>query len=264
MRSSGSAIAGDYNRLAWGKAMKEGTVRPELPKRFYKTVSIGEEDGGFAVLLDGRPVRTPARHPLTVPVRAVADVIAVEWDAQTDRVDPTTMPMTRLTNTVIDGVAQDLDAVRQDAGRYIETDLLFYRAGGPDRLVERQTERWDPIIRIYEDELGVRFTLAEGVMHTPQPTMAIELFKARLAEIADAFQLAGFHQMTTLTGSALLALAVADGHLDVDEAWALAHLDEDWNIEQWGEDEEAVARRARRFEDMKVAALMVSRLERRS
>ncbi|SKA33430.1 ATP12 family chaperone protein [Consotaella salsifontis] len=236
--------------------MTGSTARAELPKRFYTKVDVADCPDGFMVLLDGRPINTPARRRLVVPDRHVADTVAAEWTAQSDVVDPATMPMTRLINTAIDGVAHERERVIADACRYIETDLLFYRAGGPERLVARQTERWNPVVKAYEDDLGVRFVLAEGVMHTPQPTFAVDAVRDRLATFTDSFEVAGFHQMTTLTGSALLALAVAEGRITLDEAWALAHLDEDWTIEHWGADEEAIARRARHFEDMRAAAVL--------
>lgn len=232
--------------------------RPELPKRFYTDVTVGEGEGGHAILLDGRPVKTPARRPLAIPSRAVADAVAAEWDAQRERIDPATMPVTRLANTIVDAIADNPTPVRDDVARYAETDLLFYRAGDPAPLVERQHEQWDPILDWAHQRLGARFLLAEGVMHVAQPAPSLAAVVGHLAEIDDPFTVAALHQVTTLTGSALLALALADGHVGAEEAWALAHLDEDWNIEQWGADAEAEARRELRWQEMQAAALILA------
>ncbi|WP_102958495.1 ATP12 family chaperone protein [Mangrovicella endophytica] len=232
-------------------------VRPELPKRFYDSVSVGETEAGYAVLLDGRSVKTPGRRPLAVPGRAAAERIAAEWAGQGERIDPATMPLTRLVNTVVDGIADRADEVRGDLARYIETDLLFYRAGSPAELAERERQGWDPVLRWAEERLGVRFHLAEGVMHVAQPDESIIAFRRRIDALEDPFAVAALHQVTTLTGSALLALAVAEKRLTGDEAWTLAHLDEDWNIEQWGADEEAEARRAARRAELDAALVLL-------
>jgi len=239
--------------------MTTGTGRSGLPKRFYQTVTLAEAAGGFSVLLDGRPVKTPGRRPLAVPLPAAAEILAAEWEAQRERIDPATMPMTRLVNTVIEAIADDPAPVRDDIGRYVETDLLFYRAGSPERLVQRQREGWDPILDWAKDSFGGRFVLAEGVMHVAQPPASVEAFRTWLTKIDDPFCIAAMHQATTLTGSALLALAVAEGRLSAKEAWSLGHLDEDWNIEQWGADAEAAARRGQRWEEMRVAAVFLGR-----
>lgn len=232
--------------------------RPDLPKRFYLQAAVAEAEGGFTVLLDGKAIKTPLRRALIVPAVALAQELAAEWQAQVERIDSSTMPMTRLANTVIDGVADDPSGVRNDLAGYIETDLLFYRAGYPERLVQRQREAWDPILRRAETALGLRFVLAEGVMHVAQPASSLDAFRAYLGRYADPFALAALHQMTTLTGSSLISLAVAEGWLDVQTAWTAAHVDEDWNIEQWGADTEAEARRAARFRDMRAASNLLS------
>ncbi|MEX6507677.1 ATP12 family chaperone protein [Jiella sp. M17.18] len=232
-------------------------ARPELPKRFYQSAEAAEAEGGFTVRLDGRPVKTPARQPLAVPVRAIAEAVAAEFAAQEERIDPATMPMTRLVNTIVDGIVPNPDPVRDDIGRYAETDMLFYRADGPERLVERQRQRWDPILDWAHDAFGARFLLAEGVMHVAQPEASLAAVRRHLAAETEAFRIAALHQATTLTGSALIALALAGGRVSAEEAWELAHLDEDWNIEQWGADEEAMARRALRWEEMRAAALIL-------
>ncbi|MGX1099303.1 ATP12 family chaperone protein [Amorphus sp. MBR-141] len=233
-------------------------MRPELPKRFYQSVGTRAVESGFEIVLDGRPVRTPKRRPLAVADADVAAVVAAEWDAQQTEINPAHMPMTRLLNSAIDGVADMPDAVAADIAAFAGTDLLCYRAGMPDGLVARQTEAWDPILAWAETTLGTRFVLAEGVMPVAQPETTLAAVRDRLPA-HDPLALAALHSMTTLTGSVLIALAVQDGMLTVDEAWAAAHVDEDWNISLWGADAEAMRRRERREIEMRTAALLLSR-----
>ncbi|MBZ0161200.1 MAG: ATP12 family chaperone protein [Notoacmeibacter sp.] len=224
-----------------------------LPKRFYKSADVAPVDDGYAVNLDGKSVKTPARKPLVMPSEAAARLVADEFARQADVIDPATMPVTRLVNTALDGVAADIQAVAEDILRFSASDLLCYRADTPQSLVERQNEAWDPIMGWVRDALGARFVLAEGVMHVEQPREAVAAVGIHLRQYPDAFRIACLHTMTTLTGSALLALAVGAGEIDVETAWAAAHVDEDWNIQQWGEDHEASARRRARFTEMKAA-----------
>ena len=225
----------------------------ELPKRFYEVVDIAEAGDAFAIHLDGRPIRTPARQPLHLPTRALAELIRQEWNAQETDIDPTTMPVTRLVNTAIDGITNDPQAVIEDILRFAGTDLLCYRADGPQRLVDRQNELWDPVMDWARASLGARFVLAEGVMHVEQPREAIGAIGIHVAAHDSPIALASLHSVTTLTGSALLAVALAKGELSAEEAWEAAHVDEDWNIDQWGEDAEAAARRAYRWGEMQAA-----------
>jgi chaperone required for assembly of F1-ATPase len=229
-------------------------MKTPLPKRFYKEVSIGNAEGGFSILLDGRPVKTPAKRALTLPTRKATDVVAAEWRDQAEVIDPARMPITRLANSAIDGVAQDVETVRADIVKYAGTDLLCYRADAPQSLVDAQAGKWDPVLAWAAQTLGARFILAEGVIHQQQPAPALAAFESALQRHADAFALAALHTITTLTGSGLLALALAEGRLTAEEVWTAAHADEDWNIEQWGSDAEAEARRAHRWRDMKAAA----------
>ncbi|MFB2567691.1 ATP12 family chaperone protein [Rhizobium sp. IMFF44] len=235
-------------------------MKKPLPKRFYKDVTINEEHGGHAIALDGKVVKTPARHSLALPTEALAGLVAAEWARQVDVIDPATMPVTRLVNTAIDGVATESQAVFDEIVRFSGSDLLCYRADGPERLVERQSERWNPVIEWAARDLGARFILAEGVMHQEQPKEAIAAFAAALREFDTPMELASLHTITTLTGSAILALAFAKGFLPLAEIWSLAHLDEDWTIEHWGSDEEAEQRRAQRFEEFQAAAEVFSAL----
>lgn len=232
---------------------------PEKVKRFYTEVSVRSGEGGRAVLLDGRPVRSPGRRILLLPTEAIAAAAAAEWDAQATHIEPHTMPVTRLANTVIDGIADDPGAVREDLKRYAETDLLFYRADQPERLVALQAKTWDPVLRAAETRIGGLFRTGAGVMHIAQPAETLSAVSAWIDKRHDPFALAALHQATTLTGSLILAIAVHDHVLDPADAWERAHVDEDWNIAQWGDDEEAAARRRARERDFYAAALLMGR-----
>ena len=154
-------------------------MRPNARRRFYAAASTRPEEGGYAVLLDGRIVRTPARHALAAPSEALAEAIAAEWEGQGEMIDPAKMPLTRLANTIIDGVTTSIDAVTAEIEKYLATDLVFYRAEGPDRLVARQRELWDAILAWARIALGARFELVEGVIHIAQPEQSLRTAAAR-------------------------------------------------------------------------------------
>jgi chaperone required for assembly of F1-ATPase len=233
--------------------------KSSLPKRFYDEVTIKDEGRGAGILLDGKPVRTPGKAPFVVPRKALAEAIGDEWRGQGTRIDPATMPLTRLANSVIDGVKGHEEAVIGDILNYAGSDLICYRAEGPKGLVTRQTKHWDPIVAWAKRDLRVPMRLAEGVMHVAQDPASLDAMGKRLAGF-DSWSLAALHVMTGLSGSALLALATALGRLSPEEAWEAAHVDEDWQISQWGEDEEAKERRANRWRDFAAAAHMVDLL----
>ncbi len=233
-------------------------ARQERPKRFYEAATVGPGETGFAVLLDGKPLRTPARKPVVVDDAMVAGALAREWDAQTEVIEPGTMPLTRIVNTAIDRVGGEMEAVRADIVAHAGTDLLCYRADGPDSLVEAENALWAPLLDWAREELGARLILAEGIVHVSQDAAALAAI-AEAAEPFDALGLAALHVATTLTGSAILALALARGRLSVEEAWAAAHVDEDWQMSHWGRDEVALARRAARFAELQAAALILQR-----
>jgi chaperone required for assembly of F1-ATPase len=239
-------------------------MRPALRTRFYEAATAGEAAEGYAVLLDGRPVRTPARRVLATPVSALAEAIAAEWNAQEKVIDPAVMPLTRLANSIIDGVAPSPAPVAAEIEKYLGTDLLFYRAADPEGLVAAQRRHWDAILDWARDVHGARFLLAEGVMHVTQPGEAIAAAMAAVprhaAEPKDHWRLGAINAVTTLTGSALLALALAAGRLSTEQAWAAAHVDEDWNMQFWGRDELALQRRAYRFAEMAAAAAVLDAL----
>ena len=228
-----------------------------LPKRFYQAATIDQRANGFAVLLDGKSMRTPSRKPLVVPSRAIADAIAAEWSAQVALIDPATMPMTRLVNSTLDGVAGQEAEVAADAAKYAGSDLLCYRAHSPEALVMMQCMAWDPVLAWAESVHGWRFAKSVGVAYVTQPPKTLQDVSKTISRF-DAFALAGLHAMTTLMGSVLLAVAVAQRHMTAEAAWAAAHVDEDFQIRQWGEDAEAAARRAFRWRDMQAAAMLVA------
>ena len=231
-------------------------TRPALKRRFYTSVGVVPEAAGFAIALDGRPVRTPARRPLAAPTQKLGDAIAAEWQAQAEIIDPAKMPLTRLANTIIDGVAAAAPAIVAEIEKYLGSDLVYYRAETPAALVARQAQHWDPILAFARDRLGARFVITEGVRFVTQPDHAVTA--ARQAIPGDPWRLGAVHTIMTLTGSALIALALADGALTVEAAWSAAHVDEDWNLEQWGRDETALARRAGRLAEMQAAAQVIA------
>ena len=230
-------------------------VRPQLRKRFYRRAHVGEGEGGFALLLDDRPVKTPARRALTAPSRALAEALADEWNAQSEFVEPAKMPLTRLANVAIDAVGEKQKDVAAEIENYLGHDLLFYRAEAPQGLIERQELHWDPVLGWARDELEARFILAQGVMPVLQPREAIAAAAAIIP--SDPWRLAALASITTLTGSALLALALLHDALDADAVWAAAHVDEDWQMAQWGRDELALARRAFREAELRAAVLVL-------
>jgi chaperone required for assembly of F1-ATPase len=237
------------------EAVQRG-VRPVFRRRFYERATALPISGGYAVRLDDKPVRTPARRVLAAPTLALAEAIAAEWQAQKDVIDPAKMPLTRLANAIIDGVADAPLPVAEEIGKYLASDLLFYRAASPPGLVERQARHWDPILDWARQALGADFKLGEGVVYVAQPQAA--LAAARAAIPLEPWRLGAVHVVTTLTGSALIALAMAGGALSADAAWQAAHVDEDWNMAQWGRDDMATARRDFRFAEFQAAATVLA------
>ncbi len=227
-------------------------------RRFYKAAEVAASEEGFALTLDGRPVKTPGRRAVAAPVRSIAETMAAEWNAQGEMLDPLSMPMTRLANSVIDGVTDRREAVADDIAKYFGSDLLFYRAGHPEGLVARQAQHWNPVLDWARETLGAHFMLAEGIIHVRQPDAA--LAAARAALPAGPWPLGALHVVTAITGSALLGLALARGARDADAVWAAANVDEDWNFATWGEDAEALARRAAAHRDFGAAARVLKAL----
>ncbi len=217
-------------------------------KRFWREVRVDAEG---VIRLDERPVRTPGRVPLALPSPVLAEAVADEWRAVGDSVDPRAMPLTGLANAAIDRVAPDPRAFAAGLARYAESDLLCYRADGPEPLVERQAALWDPPLGWARARYDVRFEVVSGVMHRPQPAATL----ARLGEAIaarSAWELAPLSPIVTITGSLVLALALA-GAMTAEEAWRAAECDEDWQAEQWGEDALAAQARAARRRDYAAA-----------
>jgi chaperone required for assembly of F1-ATPase len=219
-------------------------------KRFYKQATVAPEEGGVAVLLDGRPVRTPARAALRAPTEELAEAIAAEWNAQGETIEPHLMPLTGLANAAIDRVAPDPKAFARTLAEYGESDLLCYRAEGPDTLVERQGRIWEPLLGWARTRFCVEIEVTTGVMHRRQPPQTVEQL-GRAVAARGAFQLAGLAPLVTIAGSLIIALALAEGAIGLEAAWEAAMLDEAWQAEQWGADPLAAAsleNRRREFE----------------
>ena len=219
-------------------------------KRFWKTATAGPCDGGFTILLDTRPVKTPAKQPLILPTQAMAEALAVEWDAQSGVIRPETMPLTRAANSSIDKVMPNLDAVVEELSGYGGSDLLCYRADDPEPLVGRQAAGWDPLLDWAKAELEAPLRVTSGVIPVPQPPESLQRLRSHVAA-QSAFQLAALHDLVAISGSLILGLAVARRRLTADEAFALSRIDESWQIEQWGADDEAA-----QAESIRKAALL--------
>lgn len=231
-------------------------------KRFWKAAEAVPEGAGFAVHLDGRAVKTPAKAPLILPTEALARAVAAEWQAQDERIDPLSMPFTRSANSALDRVAPQHAEVAEIVAAYGESDLICYRAESPAALVARQAEAWDPLVDWARDALAAPLVMATGVMHVPQPATSIEALRARVHR-QDAFALTALHDLTALSGSLVMGLAVLEGETTPEALWALSRVDEDWQATQWGEDEEAAAVAARKRGDFLHAAALF-RLSRRT
>tara|TARA_R110002051_G_scaffold137753_7_gene210321 strand:- start:17426 stop:18136 length:711 start_codon:yes stop_codon:yes gene_type:complete len=212
-------------------------------KRFWKTATATPREGGFGVNLDSRPVNTPNKTPLIVPTLGMARAIASEWDAQPEKIDPLTMPVTRSANSAIDKVAPQQAEVVSLLADYGGTDLLCYRAAGPVELVTLQAEKWDPVLDWAAGEFGSRLNVGEGVMHVAQDPALLAHLHAEVASF-DNFALAGVHDLIGISGSLILALSVTRGALAAQDAWLLSRVDEHWQAQQWGDDEEALAHEA--------------------
>ncbi len=235
------------------KVPVKDSLKAPLPKRFYKSVTVEPRDEGFAVLLDGRDVRTPAKNKLVAPDAPLAEAMAAEWEAQGEHIDPATMPVTRLVNTALDAVAEKMSEVADDIAAYAGSDLLCYRAEAPAALVARQAAAWDPPLAWAERALGAKLAVQTGLMPIDQSPAAIARVRAALNKF-DPLSLAALHVMTTLTGSAVLALAHAEEEISLEDAWAAATVDDRWQSEQWGRDAEAEARHAERLAEFTAAS----------
>ena len=234
----------------------QANMRPATIKRFYRAVDVPEvADGQHTLTLDGRGARTPGGNPITAKSRALMLKVAAEWERQRDTLDPGEMPLTRLINSAVDGVSATMAETRAEVVKYAGSDLLSYRAEEPEALAERQRLTFDPILAWAAEALGARFVLASGIVHVEQPPQSISAIRSAVGDFDEPVALAALSAMTTLTGSALLALAVARGRLSPEEAWLAAHVDENFQAERWGADREATARREARWREFEAAAL---------
>jgi chaperone required for assembly of F1-ATPase len=231
----------------------------QLPKRFYKEAGVGTANGGFTVTLDGRTTKTPGRTTVVVPSAALATTMAAEWAAQNEDIDPLTMPLVRLVNSAIESGEARVPVMRDEIVKFAANDLLLYRADTPDALVNAQERHWDVALVKLARHFGVRFQPTIGVVHQPQPEATLAKLTAALRD-ENLFVVAALDSITTLTGSGLLAVALLHRILPPDEVWTAAHVDEDFQISQWGEVEEAQARRAQRRVEFNAAVKVLEEM----
>lgn len=217
-------------------------------KRFWKEVAVEQVEDGWRVTLDGRPIRTQGGAPQFVPTRALAELLASEWSAQDEEIDPAGFPARDMADYAIDMVAGDrADAVAKIL-RYGETDTLCYRADPDEPLHKRQWDEWEPVVTAFEAREGVRMERVSGIVHKPQPAATLDTLRERL-DAFDAFTLAALEVLTSLSASLCVGLSATEGDADPDALWAAAELEETWQVELWGSDFEAEQRRERRKAD---------------
>jgi chaperone required for assembly of F1-ATPase len=243
----------------WERLSQDRVDRP-LPKKFYTLATVTDE---LAIALDGRVVKTPLKAKLVLPTRALAEAVAAEWNAQADVINPALMPLTRLANTALDRAGNERAYVAGQVVEFAGSDLVCYRAEAPQRLVALQAESWDPVLVWAKAALGVDFKSAHGILHVAQDAAAIAAVEVHVATLDD-FKLTVAHNLTTLTGSALIALMLVAGAISADEGWKAAHVDEDFQIAQWGEDSEATRRRTNRRIDYDASLQFLKLLQRES
>lgn len=229
------------------------SMQSPLPKRFYENAAVEEREEGLVLTLDGRMARTPGRNPLALPNRSLGDAVAQEWQVQVGVINPALMPLTRIANSAIDGVAAQVEAVGDEIVKYAASDLVCYRASEPERLMEAQIRHWNPVLAFARERYGADFLTSDAIVFIEQPETSIAAIAARVAQETCPMRIAALNVMTTLTGSALIALAAADGGLYEDAAWNAAHVDEIVQESIWGEDADAIARRAIRKIDFDAA-----------
>lgn len=222
-------------------------------KRFWKDTNVVAVDGGYTLHLDTRPVRTPAKAPLILPTQKLADLVAAEWQAQTSKPDPETMPATRMANAAIDKVTSQFDEVCGVISAYGDSDLLCYRATSPVELTLRQGEKWDPLLEWAHEKLGARLAPVAGIMPVAQEPTALAILADHVSALTP-YQLAAFHDLVAISGSLILGFAAAKRLHRLEELWALACLDELWQEEHWGRDDDAFAHRERKRQDFFDAA----------
>lgn len=229
-------------------------------KRFWKSAQAVEKDGGWCVELDGRPLRTPARELLSVPTPRMAEAIAAEWDGVGEQIDPRDMPLTGLANAAVDRVEPDKQAFARGLAKYAEADLAYYRAEGPRGLIERQAEHWDDLLAWGRRRFDVDFRTTSGLLHVDQPAGTVQRL-AHAVNALDSYRLAGLSPLITIGGSLLAALGVLEEAFTPEHAWEAVSVDERWQLEQWGSDEEAETALANRERDFLAAAQFLKLLD---
>lgn len=207
-------------------------------KRFWKETTVAEAEGGWQVLLDGRPVRTPLKAPMILPTRDMAEAVASEWDAQEGVIKPLSMPVTRSANAAIDKVSVQHAEVAAMLAAYAETDLLCHRAEAPKELADQQNKGWNPVLDWAEKTYDAPLLVVTGILPADQPAESLGIYTRTVAGFRP-FSLTALHDLISLSGSLVLGLHVANGKMDPDDAWKLSRIDEEWQISQWGEDDEA-------------------------
>lgn len=238
----------------YGRAQK--AMKDDLPKRFYKDVGVAPAEGGFVVTLDGRPTKTPGRTPVTVPVSGLATIMAKEWAAQGERIDPRSMPMVRLINSAVESGEGRIPDFRAEVVKYAAGDLMLYRAEAPKELVAEQEAIWDDALVKLARHFGLSFQPTMGIIHQEQPAATL----AKLSEVLEGeglLVLTALVTITGITGSGLLAVGFWHKLFTADHVWTAAHIDEDFQASQWGVDEEAMERRARRKADFDMAVKLL-------
>ena len=241
----------------WERLSKDRVDRP-LPKRFYKTVAVGDD---LSILLDGRSVKTPMKQKLILPTRPMAEAVAEEWQAQVKLINPALTPLTKLANTALDRAGSERAHVAGEVLSFAGNDLVCYRAAEPAHLVAMQASAWDTVLAWASTALDAQFTTTKGVIHVDQSAAALTAIEIHIASL-DAFALTAVHNAMTLTGSALLALMLHARAISAEAAWNAAHVDEDFQISQWGEDDEAAARRKNRRAEFNATAQFMNLLDR--
>jgi chaperone required for assembly of F1-ATPase len=242
-------MSGETEDQRFERLSRDRIHRP-LPKRFYKSVAVTDQLG---IALDGRSVKTPLKAPLVLPNRALAEAVAAEWEAQIEVINPHAMPMTKLANSAIDRAVAERSKITAEIMEFAGSDMACYRAENPEGLVLRQTAHWDPIVAWALSELKASFATVNTITHKRQSGEALRALETHIAAL-DQFSLVAIHNLTTLTGSALLATMVAAGKISADAAWLSANVDEDWQIATWGKDAEAMIRREGRLSEFLACA----------
>jgi len=239
------------------------SAKSQLRKRFYEQATVFSDAKNINIHLDGKSIKTPGGEVLSLPNIHVGELVVEEWNRQEERIDPQTMPVTRLINTSIDGVSKDMQPVKNDIIQFAGSDLLCYRADSPEELIANQQQYWDSLIEWAGSSLGAAFSVQTGIMHVSQSNECIAAFGEHVNPIETPALLTALHSLTAISGSAIIAMAIYKGEIDLAYGWNAAHVDEDWQISQWGEDSDAQAFRAARKLEFEAAIQLLEALARK-